>query len=1055
MKKNLYTLKLNAALKTVALLAMFFLLLSNAAFAVKHLDVIQVKGKVTDAATNETLPGVTVKVKGTTQAVATDANGNYSIATVNGATLIFSFIGYTPKDVVVGSNTVINVNLALASEQLGEVKITTALGISKEDRAIGYSVSTVKGASLTEVRQNSFVNSLEGRVAGVNVSGVATGPNGATNVIIRGLTSLTGNNQPLYILNGTPLVNNNYTQTDNGGYGGHDGGDGIGDINPDDIESVSILKGAAATALYGYRGANGVVIITTKKGKGADGVLEVNSNYVAENVIDNTDFQTKYGQGYSTVGGSTYGTKPVSAADALGSMESSWGALLDGSLTPQFDGVSRPYSEAAKGNLARFYRQGADITNTAAFSKSWDNDDNTRFSVSELQDNSYVPNAGLQRFTFNQNTNLKIGKNLTLTLNSQYNSEYTKNAPSVSDAIGNLNWGPMFVPPNINITTLAGPNGNGTMANGYELNPFSDYFTTNPYFAAYEFQEAEHRNRFIGSANVKYTFDSGYFIQGDVNEDYTNDRNTATTPTGTGYEPNGDMSEQNVKQTELNIDVTTGKNYKFGKDFGLNILLGTNYRKSIQEYLTAGGENFATPFLYTISNLKNFYESDAFNQEEYESVYASTDLSYKNFLYLTVTGRNDWYSTLAPGKVNYLYPSVSGSFVFSEIWKIAHMDLGKLRLSYAVVGGEADSPYGTLESYGIQGTETGLPGGLSFPIGPGGGGQIPNDALVPSERKELEFGTEMDFFGDRLRTDIAYYHKNVINDILPVTVDYTSGYNTALLNVGNVATNGIEVDFGGVPIKSGKFSWDVDFNGTYINSKVTSLGDQNYISLGSAEGDWTPDGNSVSNVEQVVGKTPSQIFAFAPFRYKNGDVAINKLTGSPSFNRRSLEDVGSAEDPWAGGITNTFKYGNLDFSFLIDFKAGGHLFSNTNYVAYVQGLSKATLSRNPAGYGTEKIGASSYYSNWANADAAQFVYSASFIKFRSANIGYTWPKGLFNGAIKSVRISAVCHNVFTIMKKIPNTDPESDYSQSIYSQGEEGPDVPYSRTLGFNLNLKF
>ncbi len=632
------------------------------------------------------------------------------------------------------------------------------------------------------------------------------------------------NNQPLYIVNGIPLINNNYATTDvGGGYGGKDGGDGIGDINPDDIETISILKGASATALYGYRGANGVVLITTKKGKSGEGLgVEINSNFVAEDVIDETDFQTTYGQGYN-------GAKPVSGADALGSMESSWGAKLDGTPTYQFDGVKRPYSEAAKGNLNRFYTSGGNFTNTFAFSKGFGDDGATRFSFSDLDDKSYVPNAGLQRLTFNQTTNLKFGKNLTLDLSSQYVSEYTKNAPNVSDAVGNLNWGPVFVPPNININTLAGPNGNGTVAgdSGLELNPFSDPYTTNPYFAAYELQGAIHRNRFTGSANLKYTFDSGYFIGFQVADDYSNDRNTNIEPAGTGYlvdqSITGDIFEQNVKQTELNIDLTAGKKFKLNKDFGLNLLLGGNYRKSTQEYLNAGGYNFAIPFLYTITNLETPQESSSLNNEEYQSIYGSADFSYKSLLYLTVTGRNDWYSTLSPGKIDYLYPSVSGSFVFSELLDIPAMDLGKLRLSYANVGGAADSPYQTLQTYGIQGTLI-TPNGGTYPIGTAGNGQVPNSALRPSSRREIEGGTELDFFKNRLRFDLSIYQKRVIGDIVPVTIDYTSGYTSALLNVGTLRYNGVELEISGTPIKTSKFSWDINFSGTYSKGKVISAG---------------------------------------------------------------------------------------------------------------------------------------------------------------------------------------------------------------------------------------
>jgi len=1045
MKKNLYTHKINSILKFVVLSALVTLLFGVTAFA-QTTRVI--KGKVTDAVTNQPVPGATVKVKGATTAVGTSVTGDYSISVTTPVTLVFSFIGYDTKEVPVINQETINVKLSESSEELKDV-VVTALGINKQDRAVGYAVSTVKGASITEARQNSFVNSLEGRVAGVNVSGVASGPNGSTNIIIRGITSLTGNNQPLYVLNGIPLVNNNYNQTGNDGYGGKDGGDGIGDINPDDIESMEIYKGAAATALYGYRGANGVVVITTKKGKSVDGLgVEINSNFVSENVIDETDFQNVYGQGYNQA-------PPVSAADALGSMESNWGGLLNGKKVFQFDGVKRPYSAVADGNLSRFYRAGGDFTNTASFTKGFGDDGNTRFSVSDLNDQSYVPNAGLQRLTFSQNTDLKFGKNLTLNLYSQYVSEYTKNQPNLSDAVGNLNWGPMFVPRNIDITTLAGPNGNGTVAgnSGNELNPFSDPYTTNPYFAAYELQGAIHRNRFTGSANLKYTFDSGYFIGFQVADDYSNDRNTNIEPPGTGYlvdeGVNGDMTEQNVKQTELNLDLTTGKNFKFSKDFAMNVLLGANYRYSQQEYFTAGGNNFAIPNLYNIGNLENPSQTLQTNNEEFQSLYGSVDFSYKDFLYLTVTGRNDWYSTLSPGIINYLYPSISGSFVFSEFLHMDAMDFGKLRLSYGAVGGAADSPYQTLQTYGISGTYSPGNGG-NYPIGTAGNGTVPNSALKPSKRKDLEIGTEMDFFKKRLRFDLAVYQKKVIDDIIPVSIDYTSGYNSALLNVGSVNYNGIELAVGGTIIKNDNFSWDMDLNGTYAKGKVVSLGGEPNINLGSEAQDW----GSTAYLQDIVGKEPLQIIAMDPARDAKGNIIIDPGLGAPDPSLAQPKAFGSGENPWYGGITNAFRYKHLTFSFLIDGKFGGHIFSNTNIIAYQDGLSKLTVNGRDKLYGTDQQNAQGYYTDWAFANQGQFVYSDSFIKFRQLIIGYDFPTTAFHGAIHGLRISFVCHNVFTIFKAVPNTDPESSYTSSILSQGLEAPAVPYSRTLGLNLNIK-
>ena len=1039
MNQNFYLTKCSVILKIAFLKTLILLLFSSAAIAQTPTVV---KGRVIDVQTNTPLPGVSVGIKGRKTGVYTDANGNFSISADPATTLTFSNIGYKTSEILVGNQTLINVKLQPSSEQLKDV-VVTALGITRERRSIGYSVSEVKGSTLTEARENSFVNGLEGKVAGVNVSGVATGPNGATNVVIRGITSMTGSSQPLYVVNGIPLVNNNYATTDvNTGYGGKDGGDGIGDINPDDIETISILKGAAATALYGYRGANGVILITTKKGKSGDGLgVEVNSNYVLQDVIDNTDFQTVYGQGNN-------GVKPVSGADALGSMESSWGGKLDGSLTPQFDGVSRPYSEAAKGNLARFYKQGGSATNTVSFSKGFGTDGATRFSISDLNDDSYVPNAGLQRLTFSQTTNMKLDKRLALDLSSEYVSEYTKNAPNVADAIGNLNWGPMFVPPNINIVTLGGPRHDGTMPNGYELNPFSDVYTTNPYFAAYKFQGAIHRNRFIGAANLKYTFDDGFFIGAQVADDYTNDRNTNITPTGTGYELGGDMYEQNVKQTELNIDLTAGKKFSLSKDFTLNTLIGVNYRKSVQEFVTAAGQTFATQFLYNIGNLEVLQESYGLANEEYESIYASADIAYKNYLYLAVTGRNDWYSTLAPGKINYLYPSVSGSFVFSELLHIPAMDLGKLRLSYASVGGAADQPYQTLQTYGIQGTLI-VPSG-TYPIGAAGTSTVPNSALRPSKRQEFEIGTEMDFFQNKLRFDLAVYQKKIIDDIVPVTIDYTSGYNSALLNVGTLRDNGVELELGGTPIKSRKFSWDIDFNGTYNGSKIISLGGQPQITLGSA----TPDWGSIAYIQQIVGESAQHIIAESPLLDSKGHIIIDPVTAAPDPSSSIPKDYGSAIDPWTMGVTNSFRYQHFYLSFLIDGKFGGKLFSNTNFVAYVQGLSKQTVPGRDLTYGTEGDNPAIYYGNWANADQGLFVYDASFIKFRQVIFGYDFPIKMFNNKIHGVRLSFVTRNLFTIMKHTQNIDPESNYSASIYSQGLESASVPYSRTFGFNLNVK-
>ncbi|ASU35152.1 SusC/RagA family TonB-linked outer membrane protein [Mucilaginibacter xinganensis] len=995
-----------------------------------------ITGKVTDAQTNETLIGVTVSVKGTTKGVFTDASGNYTIAADASTTLVFTYIGYKRTEVPIANQAVINVKLQPSSEQLKDV-VVTALGIKRERRALGYSVTEIKGSSLTEARETNFVNGLEGKVAGVNVSNVATGPGGSANVIIRGISDITGSNQPLYVIDGIPMQNSNYRQTDvGGGYGGADGGDGTININPDDIETISVLKGAAASALYGYRGSKGVILITTKSGKNAKGTgVEFNSNYVIESVIDNTDWQTTYGQGSA-------GLKPANASEAFELGLSSWGAPLDGSSVFQFDGVQRPYSYVP-GNMKRFYKNGGAATNTVSFSKSLGDDGSLRFSASDLHNNSIIPNAGYQQQSFSLSTNYKLDKHLDLQLKAQYINAFTHNRPSVSDAAGSLNFAPMFLPRNVNITSLYP----GYKADGSENQFLDDAYTTNPYFVAYKFINNTNRNRFIGSADAKYTFDNGLYLQFRVGEDYFGDINTIVTPNGTAYQPDGAMTLEHIKSTELNMDAIIGKSFKVTKDFNANVLIGANSRKAVVDQLDATGNTFETPYLYTVGNLASPTEYESNPVVVNKSLYGTLDLSYKNYLYLTVTGRNDWYSTLAPGKTNYFYPSLSGSFVFSELLHAEWMDLGKLRLGYANVGGEADSPYQTLLGYNNIGNLSGHAiGNIS------NGGTVPNSALEPSSAKEFEIGTELSFFKSRLHFDIAYYNKKESKEVIPAVTSKTSGYDAVLLNSGTIQNKGIEFLVSGVPVKTQHFSWTETLNITYNNNKVLSLsnGSSNYPLGYSRAGE--DEGNGIAYMSQVVGKSAYQIFALDPARDASGKPIINPETGAPDPSLATYKDLGSGISPWTTGITTDFRYKHLNLSVLIDGKFGGKIFSGTNYYGYIYGLSKQTLPGRDLKYGTEQINPQDYYAAMSN-NGSMFLYNDSFIKLRQIVLGYTFPATVFNNKIQGITLSAVARNVLTIMKHTPNIDPESNYSNG--PQGIEQATVPYTRTFGLNLNVKF
>ena len=1031
MKQKFYYHKFSFVLKVFVLKTLMIVLVTGIAFA-----QTTIKGTVTDAETNAPVPGVTVTVKGTHTVAATDVNGNYSITAPPSATLVFSFIGYKSQESAVGNKTTINIKLAQTAGQLNDV-VVTAYNVKKERRALGYSVTEVKGATLTEARETNFVNDLEGKVAGVNVSNVATGPGGSSNVVIRGISDLTGSNQPLYVIDGIPMQNTTYSQTDvGGGYGGADGGDGTININPDDIESISILKGATASAIYGYRGSKGVILITTKSGKNAKGSgVEWNSNYVVQKVIDNTDWQKQYGQGSD-------GIKPANGDEAFELGLASWGPKLDGTKVFQFDGVERPYS-AVNGNMGRFYKDGYAATNTVSFSKAIDSTGSVRFSASDLHNTSIIPNAGYQQQSFSLSTNYKLGKRLDLQLKGQYINAFTHNRPSLSDAPGSVNFATLFLPPNVNITSLAP----GYKADGSENQFLDDAYTTNPYFAAYKFINNTRRNRFIGSADLKYTFDNGLYLEFRAGEDYFDDRNTNVTPNGTAYQPDGAMTEENRKSTELNVDAIVGKKFKIVKDFEVSALVGANTRKNSVDDLVATGNTFETPYLYTVGNLASPTEFEGNPVIENKSLYGSADFSYKNFLYMGVTGRNDWYSTLAPGKTNYFYPSINGSFVFSELLHLPWMDMGKIRVGYANVGGEADDAYQTLLGYNNIGNLNGHPiGNIS------NGGTVPNAQLEPSSAKEFELGTEFDFFKSRLHLDVTYYNKKESREVIPAVTSNTSGYNAVLLNSGTIQNSGIELLISGSPIKSKSFSWTETLNVTYNSNKVISLssGSTNYPLGYSRAGE--DEGVGVAYMSQALGKSAYQIFVADPARDASGNIIIDPGTGAPAAGT-TYKDVGSGIDPWTTGITSEFRYKGFNLSFLVDGKFGGKIFSGTNWYAYQFGLSKATLPGRDLRYGTQQLYPQDYYGQVSNYNPGIFVYNASFIKLRQIILGYTFPASFFNNRIQGINLSVVARNVFTIMKHTPNIDPESNYSNG--PQGIEQAVVPYTRTFGFNLNVKF
>jgi TonB-linked SusC/RagA family outer membrane protein len=789
---------------------------------------IVVEGTVTDAS-NMPLPGATVVEKGTQNGTSTDFDGNYSIEVPANATLVFSMIGSASKEVPVNNQTNIDAVLDESTESLDEV-IVTALGIKRQEKSLGYSLSQVDGDELSTVKVVNPINSLQGKVAGVNVTGSATGPSGTSNVVIRGASSLSGTNQPLYVIDGIPIDNSNLGSATN--YGGVDFGDGISSINPDDIATMSILKGGAAAALYGSRASGGVILITTKSGKGQQGLgVELSSSVQFDNLNSGIyEFQREYGQG-------TLGVRPGSKAEALSAGLSSWGGSLDGSLVPQFDGVERPYSYSGD-NVDKFYRTGTNLINTVAVSKAGEGY-NIRFSATNLENEDIIPNAGLNRKSFSLNAGVQLAEKLTLDVSGKYILENVQNRPRLSDSPGNTNVSVVLTPPNVDVLDYKpGLNAEGTEN---RISTASTYHQ-NPYFSAYNFSNESLKNRFIGSATLRYNVTDWMYLLGRAGIDQYVARQTSVEPFGTAYKPLGGMTEVAYNVSTVDADFMVGFDKTFAEKYGIDIVLGANNNDIKNERTELNGQEFVLPGLEDISNVTNRNYTYDYGQVKRGSLYFSAEFSYDDYFFVTATGRQDWFSTLSladkSSSNSYFYPSVSGSFVFSDAFDLPEwVTFGKLRAGYSDIGGGAEDPYVLSLSYGIFDNYTGT--GNSVPLGRINNSQLPNKELKPFSKKEYEFGLNARFFNSRLGLDLTYYSNKTTDDIVPISISNSSGYDAAFLNVGELTNKGVEMLLDGSPIRNENFDWNVSYNLTYNKNEVVKTdadGNPFFSSGGGATG---------------------------------------------------------------------------------------------------------------------------------------------------------------------------------------------------------------------------
>lgn len=757
---------------------------------------IRITGKVLDEK-NQPLIGVSVKIKGATTGVSTDVDGAFVINAPENSTLVLSYVGYATKEVAVAGKTTLTISLAPASNNLNEV-VVTALGIKKEEKKLGYSVSTVGGEALNKARESNVAMSLEGRVAGLSVSGASGGPGSSAKVLLRGVTSFSASS-PLYVINGVPMDNTQRGSASE--WGGADYGDGISNINPDDIESMTVLKGQSASALYGSRAANGVILITTKSGKKNSGFgVEYNTNFQFDKPVDNTDFQTTYGQGQLGSSG-LVGSKPATAAEALATGNLAWGSKMDGSSVIQYDGSTGTYSN--KSNYLDFYRTAPSFTNTVSLTGGGESG-SFRLSASDLRANSIVPNSYLDRKTFNFNGSQSVTKKLDINVVANYILENSKNRSSLSDATGNPN-NVQFLAPNIDQNILSP----STTADGKERSWTNDTYATNPYFAAYNFQNNTQRKRLISSLSAKYNFTKWLFAQARLGYDNINDQRISIEPTGTAYRSdNGSMTQYNTQTNEFNADVLINGNHEIVKDWlSVDLSLGGNIRKSNYGGTQIGGTGgFIIPYFYSLTNFASRTSGYVTNysNNQVNSAYYSSDFSIKDFLVLSTTGRYDEYSSISNSVGRGIFsPSVSGSFIFSDLYHMKNVDIGKIRLSYAQTSGEA-TPYANAVYYSVNNSINGVPAG-SFST------QLPNLYLKPYTLREFEAGAEMKFWGDRLGFDASFFARKTKNEIINTTIDPSAGYNNYFVATGSTQNRGLEIEIHGTPVKTSVFFLDTFF----------------------------------------------------------------------------------------------------------------------------------------------------------------------------------------------------------------------------------------------------
>lgn len=1045
-----------------------------------------VTGKVTDAATNQPLPGVSVLVKGTTVGTATGVDGSFTLnVPEGGTTLVFRYISYKTVERAIGNQSTFNVAMETDAKQLDEV-VVTALGIERNRNELAYSAQEVSGEQLTRARNENVVNSLSGKVAGLDIRTNNT-MGGSTNVIIRGYSSLTGNNQALFVIDGVPVSNaNNNASGQSTGRGGADFGNAAADLNPDNIESVNVLKGAAATALYGSRAANGVIMITTKKGAKNALNIAVNSGVTWSNIDKTTyvRYQKEYGGGYF---------QGFRASKDLGSGvapvvrfqdDASYGPKFDPNLMvyqwdaidplhPNF-GKTRPWV-AAENDPTSFYETGVNSNQSIVVSGGGDKTTfNLGYTRNDIKGN--LPNSTIDKDMFNFNASYEATERLTVSASGNYTRTVGMGRYGTGYSGNNPNqqfrqWWQTNV--DLKEQEEAYFRNRQNITWNWNSSNTGPIYSDNPYWTQFENYSNDSRDNIYGYATATYKITDWMSAMGRASFNTTNDFQEERVAVGSA----GLSEYSNFRRdfNETNFDLMLNFNKDISEDLSFNGLLGSNLRRERASSISAetnGG--LVVPRLYAISNSASPVNppAEGFTRRGVDGIFANANFGFKETYFVELAARQDKSTTLPEGDNSYFYPAAGVNVLFSNLVETPWLSHGKLRVNYAEVGNDAPA----LSIYDVYDKPTGFGSTPIFSLP----STKNNPNLKPERSKSFEAGVEAEFFNNLFGFDFTWYKSNTIDQIMPVSQTAASGYTNRFVNAGEVENKGIEVTAFVTPIQNSDFTWTMNFNFARNRNEVISLyEDVQNLTLASFQG-------GVS-LNAAIGQ-PYGVIRGNDFVYTNGQKTVGE-NGYYLRSQRSDLIIGDPNPDWTGGFNNNITYKGVSLGFLIDVRHGGDVFSLDQWYGEATGLYEHTAGLNAKGNpsrlpvsegggvllpGVKEDGTpNDIYAenqdgdgmtpygyaadNYAGAPRAMYVFDGSFVKLREVALSYALPESVIGnlGFVKGVDLQLIGRNLWIIHKNMEYSDPEEGLSSGNAGRGYQSGAYPAVKTYGFNVKLNF